>query len=528
MKVLSSKRLIALLLVVMTLFVMTACGKGDTEVSNEDQKTNELPNSTGITSSKEHLIVALPSDPANFDPNDNSIQMVHAMKRQIYEPLLMRDYEGNLQPLLAESWEFEDDKTIIFHLRKGVKFHNGDELKASDVIFSLKRVAEVPAAKAAVNMIDFEKSMAVDDYTVKIVTKDIYVPQLAYLEWPLTSIFCERAYKESGGDFTKAPIGTGPYKLTSYISGDSYEFEAFKDYWDTGLPYCKKLTMRVITEAANRTIELESGGVDIIYEAPSTDISRLEKNEEITVYRDASMNTNYLLIRTDHKPFDDVRVRQAVAYALDTKTAVKTAYKGTGVPAVGYISPNIEGFAEDVVPYEHNIEKAKELLAQAGYPDGFETTFHTDTTRERVDISEIFQNQLAKVGIKCKVIAMEPVAYQAMFAQGEHNIMLYGLTTTTGEGDKALRWFHSGHTTGQYFVNWKNAEYDKIIDEAAKTLDVDKRLDLYKQAQQMLKDNCVVIPTLHREILTAARSNVKGFQNNITFESPSLKTVYFK
>lgn len=520
MKGLTTKRLIALILAAMTIFV-TACGNGGTQVSNDSQ------NSSGVKTSKDTLIVALPSDPANFDPNSDSIQMVHAMKRQIYEPLLARDYEGNLQPLLAESWEYEDDKTIIFHLRKGVKFHNGEELKASDVLFTYKRIMdEVPAAKVAVSMIDFDKSEAVDDYTVKIVTKDVYVPQTAYLEWPLTGIFSEKSYKESNGDFTKAPIGTGPYKLVDYISGDSYQFEAFKDYWDTGKPIMKKLIMRVISEAANRTIELESGGVDIIYEAPSTDIPRLEENKDITVYRDLSMNTNYLLIRTDHKPFDDVRVRQAVAYALDREAAVKTAYKGTGVTAYGFISPNVEGFAKDVTPYEHNIEKAKQLLAEAGYPNGFETTFHTDTTRERIDISEIFQNQLAKIGIKCNVIAMEPVAYQAMFAQGQHNIMVYGLTTTTGEGDKALRWYHSGHTTGQYFVNWKNPEYDAIIDEAAKTLDVEKRLELYKQAQQMLKDNCVIIPTLHREILTAARSNVKGFENNITFEAPSLKGVY--
>lgn len=521
MKVLSMKRFVSLIIVVMTLLVMTACG-------NNKQVSDDVKETSGSKSSKDHLIVALPSDPANFDPNDNSIQMVHAMKRQIYEPLLMRDYEGQLQPLLAESWEYEDDYTIIFHIRKGVKFHNGEELKASDVIFSLKRVSEVPAAKSAVAMIDFDKSKTVDDYTVKVVTKDIYVPQLAYLEWPLTGIFNEKAYKESGGDFTKAPIGTGPYKLKSYISGDSYEFEAFEDYWDNGMPYCKQLTMRIIPEAANRTMELESGGVDIIYEAPSSDIKRLEENSEITVYRDLSMNTNYLFIRADHKPFDDVRVRKAVAYALDRESAVKNAYKGTGQTAIGYTSPNVEGFADNVVPYEYNIEKAKELLAEAGYPNGFETTFHTDTTRERVDISEIFQNQLAKVGIKCNVIAMEPVAYQAMFARGEHNIMVYGLTTTTGEGDKAFRWFHSEHALGQCFVNWKNAEYDNIIDEASRTLNLDKRMELYKKAQQMLKDNCIVIPTLHREILTAARSNVKGFQNNLTFESPSLKTVYFE
>jgi peptide/nickel transport system substrate-binding protein len=510
MKFSTVKRVLVCVFVVMTIFMLVSCNKQEAKAV------------------KDHLTVAVPIDPSNFDPNDNSLQMIHAMKRQLYEPLVSRDYQGKLQPQLAESWEYENDTTIVFHIRKGVKFHNGEELKTSDVLFSLKRMNTIPAAKPAVANIDFDKTSIVDDYTIKVITKGVYLPQLAYLEWPLTSIFSEKSFNESGGNFTKAPIGTGPFKLKSYVSGDRYEFEAFKDYWDKGFPKCKTLTMRVIGEAANRTIELESGGVDIIYEAPASDIARLTKNPDTKVYRDPSMNTNYIIIRTDHKPFNDVRVRQAIAYAIDRESAVKTAYKGCGVPAIGYCGPNVEGFAKDVVPYEYNIEKAKALLAEAGYPNGFETTFHTDTTRERVDIAEIFQNQLSKVGIKCKTIAMEQVSYQAMFGRGEHNMMLYGLTCTTGEGDKAFRWFHSQHPLGQALCAWKNPAFDKLIDDAAKTLDVTKRMELYKQAQQVLKDECIIIPTLHREILSAARSNVKGFENNITFEAPSLKTVYFE
>lgn len=525
------------MLLLVTVSMFFALGEFSRALAKATEESNEAASQTGgsttakldgIKSSKDHLVVALPIDPGNFDPNDKNIQMVHAMKKQIYETLIYRDHSGKLQPQLAESWETPDDKTIIFHIRKGVKFHNGEELKASDVIFTLKRINDTPAAQLGVKNVDFEKTGAVDDYTVKVVTKTAYVPQLAYFEWALMGIFSEKAYKDSGGDFTKAPIGTGAYKLKSYVSGDRYEFEAFEDYWDKGKPYCKKLTMRIISEASNRTIELEAGGADIIYEAPASDIPRLEKNKDTVVYRDPSMNTNYILIRCDHKPFDDVRVRIALAYAIDRHTAVKSAYKGTGIPAVGFYTPSVEGFAADVVPYEQDIAKAKQLLAEAGFPDGFETTLHTDTTLERTDIAEIFQNQLRKVGIKCKVIAMEPSAYQAMFARGEHNLMLYGLTATTGESDRALRWFHKDNTVGMSFINWKNDKFSNLVDVAAQTTNVVERNGLYKQAQQMLKDECVVVPTLHREILSAAKKNVMGFQNNITYESPYLKDVYFK
>lgn len=513
------KRILSALLVAIMMLALFGCGKTD----SGDQK----PGKDGaVKSSKDTLIVGLPSDPANFDPNDNSIQMVHAFKKQIYETLIWRDYDGNLQPQLAESWDYEDDKTIIFHIRKGVKFHNGEELKASDVLFSLKRCADVPAAASAVAKVDFEKSSVVDEYTVKIVTTEIYVPQIAYFEWALTGIFSQKAFEESNGDFSKAPIGTGPYKVKDYTPGDNYVLEAFDDYWDKGKPYVKNLIFRVITEASNRTIELETGGVDLIYEVPSADITRLEGNKDVTVYRDASMNTNYIFFRCDHAPFNDKNLRLAVAYALDVPTAVKTAYKGTGIPATGFTSPGVEGFTDEVAPYEQNIEKAKQLLADAGYANGFSCKLYTDTTQERVDLAEVIQNQLKKIGITCEVIKLEPVAYQQAFARGEHDMMLYGLTTTTAEGDKAFRWFHSDHALGQSFVSWKNADYDKLIDTAAQTLDKDTRMGIYKQVQQMLKDECVVIPTLHREILTAARANVKGFQNNLTYESPYLKGVY--
>jgi len=484
-------------------------------------------NAQDIVSARDTLVVAMPSDPANFDPNSDSIQMVHAMKKQIYETLIWRDYEGTLQPQLAESWEYPDDKTILLHIRKGVQFHGGyGELKASDVLFSLKRCQETAAA-SAVSQIDFDASKVVDDYTVKIVTKDVYIPQIAYFEWALTGIFSQKSYEDSNGDFTKNPYGTGAYELVDYTSGDSYVFKAFKDYWDKGKPYVENLIMRVVSESTNRTIELETGGVQLIYEAPSADIARLESNPDVKVYRDASMNTNYVFFNTSRPIISDPQVRIAIAHALDVETAVKTAYKGTGVVAQFFASPGVEGVDHDIHPYEYDVDLAKKMLADLGYADGFELTFYTDTTQERVDIVEIFQNQLKEVGITCNVQVIEPVAYQQAFKEGNFDMMVYGLTTTTAEGDKAFRWFHSGNALGHTFVYWTNPDYDKLIDEAAKTLDYDARMELYSRAQQILKDQCVVVPTLHREILTAASSELKGFQNNITYESPYLKGVYF-
>lgn len=507
-----SKKILSVMLITAMIVTMAACGGASNSPSG---------------SGKDTLVVGVSRDPGILDPNLVNLQMVQAVNKQLYETLFSKSDEGELLPLLAERWEYEDDITIVLHLRKGVKFHNGEEMKAGDVLFSLERASTMGSSSPAVSSIDFEKSQAADDYTVKLVTKGIYVPVLSYLEWPLTAIYSEKAYNDADGDFSKCAVGTGAYKLKQYVSGDRIEFEAFDDYW--GEPaHIQNLIMRIIPEASSRTMELETGGVDIIYEVSATDLERLTANPDTVVYRDVSLCTQYLLLRTDHEPFNDVRVRQAIAHAIDRETAVKVAYNGTGVVASGYCSPKVVDFAEDVKPYEYNPEKAKQLLAEAGYPNGFKTTFHTDTGQERSALAESLSNQLGKVGIQCEIIAMEPVAYQSMFPDGLHNMHLNGLTCTTGEGDKAFRWFHSEHPTGVNFCLWINPDYDNLIDTAVRTLDDKARKEMYREAQQMLHDDCILIPLLDKEILSAARSNVKGFKNNISYECPVLKDVYFE
>lgn len=533
------KKLISLIIIGVMLFNIAACSNTEEKApSTFETSSTETPNAEtpskgtegdgGIVSSKDILIVGVPMDPANLDPNDKSVQMVQTVKKPMYETLFAKNNDtGEIEPNLAESWKYEDDKTVTINLRKGVKFHNGDEMKASDVIFSLNRASEVSTSAPAVTMIDFDKLEAIDDYTVKLVTKDIYVPQLAYLEWPLCAIYSQRQFEETNGDFSKGGFGTGAFKLKTYVSGDRVEYEANEDYWGEG-PYIKNLVMRIIPDAASRTMELETGGVDLIYDVLSTDLKRLDENPDTTVYKDLSLNTNYLFMRTDHKPFNDIRVRQAIAYAIDRDTAVQTAYGGAGVTAIGFCSPNVVDFNEDVVPYENDIEKAKQLLAEAGYPEGFKTTFHTDTGTERSALAEAIANQLGKIGIKCEIISMDPVAYQSMYARGEHNMILNGLTTTTGEGDKAFRWFHSKQPVGINFSYWINEDYDKIIDEASRTLDADARKELYGEAQVMLKDACFMVPLLHMQLRSASTSGLVGFENNISFECHDLSTVYFK
>ena len=185
-----------------------------------------------------------PGTPGPSIRTTTSCRAKHQSTRQIYETLVVYDETGKLVPWLAEKWEYENDLTLVMHLRKGVKFHNGDTLKASDVMFSLKRTREDKTpAQMQVDQVDFDKSSVVDDYTIKIVTKTPYALQLPLLENPLSAIICERSYKESNKDFNKAPVGTGPYKVVEYRSGDSLKLQGFDQYWIPGQPYVKNVTI---------------------------------------------------------------------------------------------------------------------------------------------------------------------------------------------------------------------------------------------------------------------------------------------
>lgn len=508
------KKLVVFALCFMLMLALFACSN------------SSVPNVASDDAEKDHLVVSIAGDISNLDPNDINNFYSQQVKVQIYETLFKRDKDGKLIGCLAESWEYEDDCTIVINIRQGVKFHNGDELKASDVLFSLKRASELPLTLISTKYIDFDKTTVLDDYTLKLVTKEPYMPQLAQLEWPLCAISSEKSFKESNGDYNNAPIGTGPYKVVDWITGDRIELTAFEDYWDKGKPYIKKLTMRIITESSNRAIELETGGVDIIYEVNPSDINRFQGNPEIKLVRDLSQNTRFLHFNTARPPFDNKLLREAVAYAIDVESAVKIAWAGSGLVAKGYMNPYIDGFHDQLTMRPYDPEKAKELLVRAGYPNGFSTMILTDTTQNNISMAEIFQAQLAEVGISVEVISEEMGTFQKDI-YGNYDMLIYGFTATTGEADKALRRWHKDANEFKMF-GWYHEEYSQLIDDAAKTLDETTRNNMYKQAQQILFDECVNVPCLHKEIVSAHRSYVKGFNNNTTYESHMLKDVYFE
>lgn len=476
---------------------------------------------------KDTLVVAISSAPSTLDGNGKNDSSSLEVRAQIYEGLVGQNEQMEIVPLLAESWEYENDTTLIFNIRKGVKFHNGDEVKASDVAFSLKRAYDGGYSESALSAVDFEKCEVVDEYTYKMVLKYPFAPILASVADASAVIVPQKVVEENGSDYLSSnPVGTGPYTLKEWVQGDRIELVKNENYWGESKGV-KNIVMRFISEVANRAIEVEVGGVDIAYDISPNDIGRLEDNKDVVVQRTPNLATTYIAFNCEKEMFKDKRVRQAVGHALDLTSIVDAVYFGVGSTGKSMIAPTVWGYSENVKPLEYDIEKAKQLLAEAGYADGLNTTIWVSDNQQRIDIAEIAQNSLKNVGINAEVKILEWGTFLEAVENKELDIFILGSVASSGDGDALYDSFYSkSHFSGNT-AYYKDAEMDKLLEASRSEIDPEKRAKILEEIQIKAIEEAPWIPVWHGEVVTASRSNVKGFVNHPT-NFHSLANVYFE
>lgn len=473
--------------------------------------------SVSAAEGRDTLIVATAYDSITMDPvANNDSPSSHAM-HQMYEGLLSLDANSELHPLLAESWEMPDDVTYIFHLKKGVKFHNGEEMKASDVAFSFERARTAPAVAHIFGGIKEGSFETPDDYTVKFQLNEPNAAFFKCLAHASGFIVSEKAVKEAeekGENFGQNPCGTGPFKFVSWKKNDRMEFERFEDYWGDAPKY-EKLVLRVIPEATNRTIELESGGVDIAYEITPQDIPRIEENEHLQLLRTPEFSTQYLGMNVSKAPLDDVRVRQAIQLALDMPAIDEAVWRGVGKVATGPYADTMQySLAGEWTQPERDVEKAKELLAEAGYPDGLSITLSTNEKTERVDMATIIKAMLAEAGIDLKVEVLEWAAYIQKLESGEQDLFQIGWTPDAPDPDMAL-WpcFHSSAMgAGGNYVFLDDEEVDKLLEEGRATQDSPEREEIYHKLQERIEELKPWIYEHNGEVVVGAQDYVENLE----------------
>jgi len=477
----------------------------------EEEDIIETVVSVGASGTPDELIIVVPSMPVSLDPigsNDNGSVLV---RNQIFDSLIMvNPATQELEPGLAVSWEMEDAQTVRMELRRGVYFHNGDYFTASDVQFSLNRLSEAPLTRAIVGMIDSVEIHG--DYDITIHLNEPFVPILNVLGANASRIVSERAVLEMGGRFNENPIGTGPFKFEDIVLGDRVILTRNDNFWGEE-PALSSMTFRVIAEQANRFIEVETGNADIAIGIAPSDIARAETTDGITLHRAPSFSYTYIGFNMQDGPLADVRVRHAINYALDTEAIAFAAFSGTGSHATGPLS-QLSLFAVDVEPFEFDVERALELMAEAGYADGFELNLFTNAGNQvRSDIAEMVQNQLRVINIDVTVDIYENAIFLERTAVGEHDLFVFGTTPANPDPNTLLySMFHSsmsGAPGNRMFYH--NPEVDRLLHYGRAELDKAIRAQMYADAQHIIRDDAPQVFLHQGEEMHIARSNVRNF-----------------
>lgn len=459
------------------------------------------------------LVVAMSSDAITMDPSaQNDSYSANAML-QMYEGLIYLTPGGEVVPSLTERWNISPDgMEYTFYIKRGVKFHNGEELKAEDVVFSYTRAFVSPAVAHIFSDIDPATIKAPDDYTVTFKMKEPYAGILTALCHSSAYIVNKKAVEAAGDSYARSPIGTGPYKFISHTKSDKIKFERYEEFHGNK-PYYKYLEFRIIPEPTNRIIELESGGADIVYDVSPNDLDRFESNSEIKLIRSYDYLTQYMGMNCSKPPLNDVRVRKAVACAIDTDQIVKAVWKGLGKTATApYASEIRYSMSNKLKPIPRDVEKAKALLKEAGYEGGLKLTLSTNERKERIDMAVIMKEQLKDVGIDLSINVLEWSKYIEMLEKGEQELFEIGWSSDTPDPDMVVYpCFHSiSMGPGGNYVFLNDEKLDNLIIKGRRVLDGPDRQKIYEEIQEYIMDLTPAVFQYNGEQAAGIRADITG------------------
>ncbi len=433
----------------------------------------------------------------------------------VLETLVKVDYDGNMVPFLAESWSQVDDTTWQFNLRKGISFTNGEPFNADAVVKALNYIKNTPTPPSAITAETFKDVEAADEYTVLIhtATFDALIPNR--LTSPNTGILAPSAYKAESGPVDPFNTGTGPFILTDEVPDQSLTLVKNPNYWG-GEVKLDKATILNVPDAQTRATMLQTGELDIDIHLPVEQLSQIKQNPDITVLEMPTARTTTLHMNMSRKPFNDVKVRQAVAYALDKQAIVDATLEGVGIPAIGPITLSEPWVNSELKGYPYDPEKAKQLLAEAGYKEGDLTVgLWTYSARSNLPLTAIaIQDMLAKVGITAEVRVGQYDPMEPDVLSGNYDLFIISRNHIVDSFDPESFFSSDYSCDGSFNMDqFCDKNFDSLLAQARKLTDIQARYDIYRQLQSILVDEqCVGVYLNYTEILDGVRNNVLNFK----------------
>jgi len=483
----------------------------------------------------EELTIGLASEPTAIDPHFHNLGPNNAMSRHIFDRLILQNELQQLEPGLAVSWAPIDDLTWEFKLREGVKFHDGSDFTADDVVCTWDRAPDVPNSPSSFATYTKGKSVEkIDDYTIHFKSEAPY-PLMANDVSTVAIVSDEGGCQGTTADYNDGSIaiGTGPFKFVSYRPGDSIVVERNEDYWGDK-PIWTQVTFKPIQSGPARVAALLAGDVDVIASVPTTDVATLERNDDVSLSQGVSNRVIYL--HMDHhrvdspfvkangggaidNPLQKLEVRKAISMAINRDAIVDNVMEGIAIKAGQLLPEGFFGVSDNLEPVEYDPAGAKELLAAAGYPDGFELTIHGPNDRYINDakIAEAIGQMLTRVGIKTAVETMPRSVYFGRASKGgpndtpEFSFILVGWGAGSGEASSPLKSLIATHTPDKGWGSanrgrYSNEAFDTLLTEALSTVDDTQRQALLAQATEMAIEDVAIIPT-HYQVSTWGAQN---------------------
>ena len=483
--------------------------EGVSKEAKSSAETVEVPEGESVSQDTD-IVAAVNVDFTTLDPLDTSDTLSGDIQRMLMDGLFGFDREMNVIPMLAESYEANEEATeYTFTLRQGITFSDGTPWNAEAAKANFDRWGDkslgLKRTTLLCNILD--STEIVDEYTIKVTLTQSFGAFINTLAHP--ACVCMSPVQIAAGSEVCAsdPVGTGQYTFVEWIAGDHLTVQLYPDWWGYDADICggealveadagfKSVTFRPVTESATRVAMIQSGDAQLIWPVPSESIDSLREDSSVYLGAETGDVVRYLMMNNQKEPFNDVRVRQAINYAIDKNAYIAVVKDGNATVAQSVIGQNVQYFKANE-PYEYDIEKAKELLAEAGYPDGFTTSIMYANTTANQKQCEFLKQQLEQVGIEVELNGMESAILNQKIqdvdvpgSEAEVEMYVIGWSTSTGDADWGIRPLLATESEPPMSYNicyYENEEVDNLLYEALGTSDSDKRAEAYEKAQDII------------------------------------------